>query len=65
MDGRCRAGEVVDFVDLDIEREGNVVTQEFKVRVFEQIYDVFFGASKKVIDTDDVIAFFEKSAAEM
>ena len=37
---RGRAGEVVDLVDLDVEREGHVVAHQLEARVAEQVRDV-------------------------
>ena len=41
------------------------MAHEFEVRVIEHIDYVIFTAGEEVIDTDDVVAFGEKSAAEM
>ena len=65
MDGRGRAGEVVDFVDLDIEREGHVVAHQLEARVVEQMRDVALGAGEEVVDADDVVAAFEQPVAQM
>ena len=40
VDRRGRAGEVVDLVDLDVEREGHVVAHQLEARVAEQMRDV-------------------------
>ena len=40
VDGRGRAGEVVDLVDLDIERKGDVVAHHLESGVAEQVLDV-------------------------
>ena len=37
MDRRGRAGEIVDLVDLDIERKRDVVAQQLEMRIVEQI----------------------------
>ena len=65
VDGRGRAGEIVDFIDLDIEREGHVVTHELEARVAEQVLDVALGAGEKIIDADDVVAVGDQAIAEM
>jgi len=44
VDGRSRAGQVVDLVHLDVEREGHVVADEFEVRAVQQVLDVVVGA---------------------
>ena len=40
VNGRGRAGEVVDLVDLDVEREGDVVAHQLEARMAEQMVDV-------------------------
>ena len=40
VDRRGRAGEVVDLVDLDIEREGHVVAHQLEARMCQQVRDV-------------------------
>ena len=62
MNRRCRTGQVVDFVDLDIERESHIVAHQLEVRVIEQVNDVVFAAGEEVIDADDVVAFFKQTA---
>jgi hypothetical protein len=34
---------VIDLIDLDIKREGDVVPDDLKARVIEQVGDVLFG----------------------
>ena len=40
VDRRGRAGEVVDLVDLDVERKGHVVAHQLEARIAEQVRDV-------------------------
>src|SRR5215469_8540625 len=42
VDGRCRAGQIVNFVDLDIERESHVVPQDFEAGICQQMGYVAF-----------------------
>jgi len=50
VDGGGWAGEVIDFIDLDVEREANVVSYELEVGVLEKVMDVILGACEEVID---------------
>ena len=65
VDGRSRAGQVVDLVDLDVEREGDVVAHELEVGVVEQMQDVVLGAGEKVIEAEDIVAVGEQALAEV
>ena len=40
VNGRGRAGEIVDLVDLDVERKGHVMPQQLKAGMAEQVCDV-------------------------
>src|SRR6185437_3686619 len=46
MDRRRRAGQIVNFVRLDIQRERHVVAYEFKTRVRMKSFDISFGSRK-------------------
>jgi hypothetical protein len=65
VDRRGRAGQVIDLVDFDIEREGDVVAHQLEIRVVEEMGDVVLGAGEEVVETDDVVAFGEQTLAEM
>jgi hypothetical protein len=65
VDGRGRAGEVVDLVDLDIERERHVVTQELEVRLADEMGDVALPAGEQIVGADDVVAARDESIAEV
>lgn len=65
MNGRCRTGQVVDLVHLDVEREGHIVAHELKVRMIEQMDNVVLGAGEEIIEADDVMAIVQQAFAEM
>ena len=65
VDGRCRAGQVVDFVDLDKERKGHVVAHQLEMRVTEQMGDIILGAAEEVVEAKDVAAFVQQAFAKM
>src|SRR4029079_3793864 len=65
MDRRCRAGKVVDFIDLDIERKCHVMPDYFKARIRQQVFDIQSRSSKEIIDTDDMCAVGEKPFAKV
>ena len=44
VDRRGRAGEVVDLVDLDVERERHVVAHQLEARMPHQMIDVLLCA---------------------
>ena len=56
MNGRRRTGEIVDLVDLKVDWERDVVTDELKALLADEMLDVVPRAGEKVVDTDDVRA---------
>jgi hypothetical protein len=65
VDRRGRAGEVVDLVDLDIERERHVVAHQLEARVIQAAHDVLLAAGEVVVDAQYVIASRQKALAEV
>src|SRR5438105_5981997 len=65
MDRRGRAGEVVDLVDFDIEREGDVVPHRLEVRLLQQMRDIVFAAGEIVVGAQDVVSPRGQALAQM
>jgi hypothetical protein len=65
VDRRGRAGQVVDLVDLHVEREGDVVAHQLEVRVAEQVDDVVLGAGEEVVHAEHVVAVGDQALAEV
>jgi len=65
VDRRSRAGEIVDLVDLDIERERHVMAHQLEARIAQAIDDVLLVAGEIVVDAQDVVAARQKALAEM
>src|SRR5690606_3347860 len=58
-------GQIVDLVDVELEWVDHVVPHEFETRVSEQVLDVDFSASEKVVDRHDVMAISQQTIAQM
>src|SRR5450755_1694784 len=65
MDGRGRAGEIVDLVDLDIERKGDVVPHQLEAGMPDEMRDVVLVAGEEVVDAENVVAIRQQAFAEM
>jgi hypothetical protein len=65
VDRRSRAGEVVDFVDLDIERKRHIVAQQLETRVAEQMADVLLAAREEVVDADDIVPVGQEAITQV
>ena len=64
VDGGGRAGQVVDLVHFQIEREGHVVAQKLEARVVQQVKDVVARAGEEVVDAKHVMAGLEQALAQ-
>jgi len=60
VDGGGWAGEIVNLINLDIEREGHVMALHFEARIIHQMTDIFFAAGEKIIDADHLASFFQQ-----
>ena len=65
MDRRGRAGEIVDLVDLDIERKRDVVAHQLERLMVEQMGDVAPRAGEKIVDAEHVVSGMQKPFAQM
>jgi hypothetical protein len=65
MNGRGWTGEIVNLIDLDIERERHVMAEHFELRVPEKMRDVALCACVKIIKADDVMAIGDQAVAQM
>ena len=50
MNWRGRACQIVDLIDLDIERKRHVVTDQFKMFVVEQVLDIPPVTGEEIVD---------------
>ena len=65
VDGRRRAGEVVDLVDLEQDGLDDVVADHLEVGVGEVVHDVVLAAGEEVVDDDDAVAALEEAVDEV
>src|SRR5262249_43727498 len=60
-----RAGEVVDLVDLDVDRKHDIVPHKLEMRMIQQMRDVAAPAGDETVETDDLVSTLEKALADM
>ena len=65
VDWRCRAGKIKDLVDLHKKGMCNIVAQQFKTLVIEQMFDVVPCASEEIIHAENLAAALQQLLAEM
>ena len=62
---RGGAGQVVDLVDFQEDRQRDVVADQFEVRLAQQVGDVRLLAGEEVVQADHVVAFVDQPLAEV
>ena len=65
VDGRGRAREIVDFVNLDVEREGHVMTEELKIFVLPEVTHIALRASCEIVDAKHLMSISQEPVAKM
>jgi hypothetical protein len=65
MDRRGWACEIVDFINLDIEGKRDVMANQFKMLVVEQMLDILAIAGEKIVDAQDACALGEQLFTKM
>jgi hypothetical protein len=65
VDRRGRAGEIVDLVDLDVERKGYVMTQHLEPSISKQRLDVAMRPREIVVDAENLAFLVEQSSAQV
>ena len=63
--GRGRTGEVVNLVDLQIQGEGDVVTQQLEAFVVEQMRDIALSATEEIVNAHDLAAAAQQALAQV
>lgn len=61
LNRRRRAGQIVDFVDFDVQGKGDVVAYEFKARSCVQMSNVVPGSREEIVRADNLMAVGEQS----
>jgi hypothetical protein len=62
---RCGASEVIDAVDLELERVDHVVADQLKAGIADQVLDVGFATGEEVVEAYDFVALFDEAITEV
>jgi hypothetical protein len=65
VDRRGGAGKMIDPIHFDEHGVDDIMSNQFKVGMSEEMPDIVLTAGEKIIDTDDVFASIEKCLTEM
>jgi hypothetical protein len=65
MDGRGRARQVVNAIDLHVKRKGNVMALQFEIGMLQQVDDVAPGAGVEIVNTQHIMPLFQQSLTQV
>jgi hypothetical protein len=65
MNRRSGTRQIVDSVGLDPDRVGDVVADQFKSGVSQQMLDVLFAPGEKIVQAKNLFLFFQQSLAQV
>lgn len=65
MDWRRRAGKIVDFINLNIKGEADIVPHYLKKGIPDQMRNVHFAPGLEIIDAKDLVPVVQKPVADM
>ena len=63
--GRGRAGQIVNFIHLNIEGKGHVVANKLEPAVVHELFHIGAGTGKKVVRAEHFVPFVEQTFAQM
>ena len=58
---RSRTREIVDLIDLDIERKGDVVPNQLEMRMSDQVLNVTPGSGEEIVQAENDSPFRQKT----
>jgi hypothetical protein len=61
MDWASRTSQVVNLVDFNVQGEGDVMANQFKIWMIQQMRDIFLVSSEIVVDTHHLVATCNQS----
>jgi hypothetical protein len=53
MNGRSGTSEVVNLIDFDIQREGDVVPEQLEMRMTGQVFYISARSGKEIVDAEN------------
>ena len=64
-DRRSRTGQIVDFIDLGVVGQRNIVLDKRKTRIGHQRFDITHVPREEIIETDNFVPLAKQSFAKV
>jgi hypothetical protein len=65
MYGAGRAGHIVDLIDFDAQRIGNIMANDLEILMLQQMGNVPAIPCEKIVEADNLMAFAEQRLADV
>ena len=65
MNRRGGTGQIVDFIDLHIERKRHVMPHKLEAWVIVKLVDIALGTGKEIVGTKNFVPLLEQSVDQM
>jgi hypothetical protein len=65
MDRRRGTGEIVDRIDLHVERKADVVPHELEARMPGEVVDIAIVTREQVVDAQNLVAALDQQIDKM
>ena len=61
----CRTGQIINLVNLEKNRHGHIMANKLKIGIGEEMGDIIFLATEKIIHADHICALRQQRLAEV
>jgi hypothetical protein len=65
VDRQGRTREIVNLIDFDIKRQGDVVPDQFEMRMTDQVFDVASCPGEEIVDAEDARPVRQQALAQV
>jgi hypothetical protein len=65
VDRRGRASEVINLIDFQQDRLGHIVPNELKMRISEEVRNIFTPPGKEIIKAKDFVTVAQQSFTQV
>jgi hypothetical protein len=65
VDRRSRTCEIVNLIDFHVEWEGDIVPDQFEMRMNDQVFDVPSRSSEEIVDAENDRAICQQALAQV
>ena len=65
MGRRCRTRQIVNLIDFHLERIDDIVPDQLKLRVLEEVSNILPSTGEEIVETQDLVALINQPITQM